>query len=74
MEKYNISISEILEIEARRTEINSYDLRDITFLDENDEAVVIDQKIIDDFRFTGLHNINFITSEFYKRGFEDEKL
>lgn len=73
MEKYNISISEIHELEARRRVINSCDLRDITFLDENDEPVVINQKILEDFRFTGLHNIDFIMSEFYKRGF-DEKL
>ena len=68
-----IKIEEILELKKRFREINSQDLTNLKF-SLNDKEVVIDPKFIEEFRFTGLNNIDFITSEFYKYGFdEDEK-
>lgn len=68
--RFKVRISEILKITERRNEINNRELGDIDFLDENDNPIKADKKIIDDFKFCGLSNIDFITSEFYKSGFE----
>ena len=48
------------------------DLDEIDFY-ENGEIIHIDKKILDDFTFTGLNNIDLITSGFYKTGWTDYK-
>jgi hypothetical protein len=70
MTKQKVLISDILQAEKWRKRINSYDLEAIDFIDEDGKLVVVDTKIIEDFRFSGLHNIDFITTEFYKTGFD----
>jgi len=65
-----IKVSEILALKKRQSEINSYNLEDIIFIDDEDKPFEIDHEIIDDFRFTGLNNIDFITSNFYKHGWD----
>lgn len=70
MRKTKIKISTILEIHNTRKEINSLDLHDIEFLDENDKPLIIDEKLIEDFRFCGLSNTDFILTGFYKGGWD----
>ena len=60
-----VAIEEIKEIQARRQEINQMNLEDITFT-ENGEPVDIPEDLITAFRYTGLCNVDFITSEYYK--------
>lgn len=62
--KTRVDIEDIKYITSKRLEINMLDLRDIVFY-ENGKPVEISKKAIDDFMFTGLSNIDFITSEFY---------
>jgi predicted ATP-grasp superfamily ATP-dependent carboligase len=62
---YFIAIEEIREMQKRRNEINKLDLCDIIWT-ENNEEVKIDSKVIEDFELTGLNNIDFITSNYYK--------
>lgn len=52
-------------------EINKYDLDQIIFT-ENGKKVDIDPDILKQYKFTGLDNITFIVSEFYKGNFEEE--
>lgn len=69
MSKVQIKISEIFDITKRQQEINKHNLSNIDFIDDNGEVIKIDNKILADYRFCGLDNISFITSEFYKTGF-----
>ena len=63
-----VSIEYIRWIQEERAKINRIDLKDIVFF-ENGKVVDIPQKVIDDFAFTGLNNIDFIWSDFYKKGY-----
>jgi chromosomal replication initiation ATPase DnaA len=58
-----VSIEEILELRERLREINALPLDDITFIENGDKTIVAD------FKFTGLNNCDFITTNFYKVGF-----
>ncbi len=69
-ERHKIRVSEILDITKRLQEINSLELTEIDFLDDNGNAIEIDKKIIEDFKFCGLNNSVFIASEFYLSGFD----
>lgn len=69
VDRFQIRISEILEIDKRKREINSRDLKEIDFLDDNGVPIQIDKKILEDFQYCGLNNTDLITSEFYKTGF-----
>ena len=51
-----------------RAKINRLDLEELEFY-ENGMRVDIDKQIVRDFTFTGLNNIDFISSGFYKTGF-----
>jgi len=53
-----------------RAKINRLDLEELEFY-ENGMRVEIDEQITKDFIFTGLNNIDFISSGFYKTGFDE---
>lgn len=65
-----VTIEEIKELRERMRVINSQPLTNITFT-ENGKVIDIDHKIVEDFIYTGLNNMYFITSDFYKTGFEE---
>ena len=52
-------------IQEERARINREKLEDIIFF-ENGMKLEIPKKVIENFEFTGLNNIDFIWSEFYK--------
>jgi len=58
-------------IQALRRSINSTPLEDIEFY-EKGEKLKIDPRNVKRFDFTGLSNIDFITTNFYKKGFDNE--
>ena len=60
-----VKISEIVELRRRLSEINRQNLVDIEFLDDNDEVVSISESLIEEFLYTGLSNVDFITTNFY---------
>jgi hypothetical protein len=64
-------ISDISEIIRRKTEINSMNLSNIKFIDDNGNILKIDNNVIEDFKYTGLSNFDFISTGFYKNGFEN---
>lgn len=70
MENLTVNIKEILQMKNLITVINSYPLSNIDWVDENDEIVKIDKNIIQEFLYTGLSNIDFISTGFYKDGFK----
>ena len=67
--RFSVKISEIIALRERMKEINSNDLNNIDFVSDNGEIVKIDDKIISEFKYTGLNNIDFIVTDFYKSGF-----
>jgi hypothetical protein len=70
--KQIIKISEIKILMDRFHEINSLNLDDIIFHDENDKPINIDEKIINDWKLIGLNIVDFIDSDFYLTGFEGQ--
>ena len=64
--KKRINISEIIKLKERLNEINSLDLSDVNFIDEFGNAIKITNEMYDDWKYTGLSNIDFITTEYYK--------
>jgi hypothetical protein len=57
-----IRVKEIIDLNARIREINSVDLEDIEFLNDKDEVLYIKQENIDQWKFIGLNNTDFIGS------------
>ena len=66
MNRIPIKISEIIELKERLSEINRLNLSDIDFIDYDNTLIKIEPSIIEDFKFTGLNNTDFIWSGFYK--------
>ena len=64
--KKRINISEIIKLKERLNEINSLDLSDVNFIDEFGNAIKITNEMYDDWKYTGLSNTDFITTEYYK--------
>lgn len=61
-----IDIERIFEIQAELRKINKQSLSDIEFY-ENGVKINIDKKTLDKFGLTGLNNVDFITSGYYKQ-------
>lgn len=66
-----IDIERVFKLKKELQAIDFADLSKIEWY-KNGKKMKIDSKIIDDFRFTGLGSASFITSGFYKKGFEKE--
>lgn len=66
-----ISVEEIMQMYNRRREINRCPLKDLEIY-ESGVLVNIDPKLIEEWDFTGLSNIDFITSDVYKNGIAHE--
>ncbi len=64
--KHLIQIEEIKKLKKRLLEINNLNLLDIIFT-ENGNPVEINENVLNEFKFTGLNNTDFIDSEFYKQ-------
>ena len=63
--KIDIGIEEILEAKEVLNNINKQNLSNIIFY-ENNKIINISPQVLDNFKFTGLNNTDFITSGFYK--------
>jgi hypothetical protein len=63
--KHRISVEWIRLLQESRAIINSFDLHNIEFT-ENGKVIDIPKRVIDDFKFTGLSNIDFIATDCYK--------
>ena len=61
-----VNIERILELTEELKCINRQDLSDIEFY-KNGKKLVIDPKIIEDFEFVGLNNVDFINTNYYKK-------
>ena len=64
MAKIVVHVEHIKEMQKQRERINNPMLDRIDFY-ENGKLLHIDKRLIDKFIFTGLNNIDFITSGFY---------
>lgn len=64
-----IYISEIKYLYDRLLYLNSLDLENAQIIDEDGCELSIDKKIIEEFKYTGLSNKDFIITNFYKGGF-----
>lgn len=62
-----VTVEYIRWLQTQRTKINSVPLDEIEFY-ENGKPLIISSKIIDDFKFVGLVNTDFILTGHYKTG------
>jgi hypothetical protein len=63
-----VKIEYVNEIYEKYKELCNLDLDTVIFT-EDDKEVNIAPKIIDEWKFTGINTVDFITTEFYKTGF-----
>ncbi len=61
-----IAVEYIKWLQQERANINHIDLEDIEFY-ENGMKLEIPKEVLDNFKFIGLNNIDFIWSDFYKK-------
>lgn len=71
--RFQIRVSEIKELKNRLREINDNEIRNVDFLDDNGLPIQIDEKNIEDWKFTGLNITDFIDSDFYITGFTESE-
>ena len=72
MKRAHYNIEAIKKFMEFRADVNCGELSEIDFY-ENGKKVEIDPELVKEFAFTGLCNIDFIASGFYKDGFNKEK-
>lgn len=60
-----VDIEHVRKIQAERMKINKLNFDDIEWY-EDGKKVKVSSKVCEDFKFTGLNNIDFITAEIYK--------
>ena len=66
MSRTIINIEEVRALQERRREINKIDLNDIDFY-ENGVMVTPTKEALEEWRFTGLSNIDFVEMELATR-------
>jgi hypothetical protein len=71
--KVRIDVEKVQRMCAERCEINVLDIRDIEVY-ENGKLLNISDKVKEDFEFTGLSNVDFISSRYFEKKelFDDE--
>jgi len=62
-----IDINELLQMEAKRKEINDIPIEDIQWQD-GEKMIPISPELLNEWKFIGLSNINLITTGYYKNG------
>lgn len=60
-----IDVEYVKKIQAERKRINDLELKDIEWY-ENGKKLDIDPEVLEEFKFTGLCNTDFIISDVYK--------
>jgi hypothetical protein len=60
-----VAVEYIKWLDEERAKINRVPLEEITFF-ENCEVVEVDKEVLEDFKFTGLVNTDFILTDCYK--------
>lgn len=65
-------ISDIKRAKEFLNSVNDVPLKDVTFLGDDGEPIEIDEKLIDEFKFIGLNNSDFILTGFYKDGYDSD--
>ena len=63
-----VDVEYVKKLQDERMKINNQSFENIEWY-EGGKRLNIDKSIIDDFKFTGLNNTDFIISEFYKEGY-----
>ena len=66
MNKVQVSLREVEELQSRRREINSLPIEQIEWLRDDGSVVEVAPETLEEWRFTGLTNLCFIETGFYK--------
>jgi nitrous oxide reductase len=63
-----VYIEHVKNLKKELKQVNDLDIDNVVLIDINGHAIRIPQEIKDEFKFTGLSIVDFITSEYYKKG------
>lgn len=63
--KVQVSVREVKWLNERKRQINMIDIDDIEWITEDGRVIPYNEKNVEDFKFTGLSNINFIELGFH---------
>ncbi len=66
-----VNIEDVERLTKERKKINSVSLSEIEWY-QNGKKVDVDKSITEDFEIIGLNNIDFITSGFYQKGWDNK--
>lgn len=69
----NININRIIELRKELDELNQTDLADINFY-KDEQLINISQEIIDNWRFIGLNNVDFVLIHFVEENHENKTI
>lgn len=61
-----ISIKDIRKSKEFLSHVNSFNLEDIQFLDEFGQPIEIDPETLEEWKFIGLNNTDFVMMEMFK--------
>lgn len=64
--KYRLTATRLNEHLEFRKKVNSLALEDIEYMNEDGTLENISSKTIEDFKFTGLNNMDFFETEYWK--------
>ena len=67
-----IRVSEVIHLKNRQKAINSVNLDEIEWMDDAGNILMISEEFIKEFKYTGLNNLDFIDTEFYKNGWDND--
>ena len=64
-----VDIDHLKQLKEQLNKINRHSFKDIIWV-ENGKELSFDEKLLDDWKYVGLNNCDFIQSGYYKGGFE----
>jgi len=63
---FEIRVDEIIELKRKLAVINKHLLENIVFLDDQNKPLEISKEAIEEFKYTGLNNVDFIMTGWFK--------
>jgi len=67
-----VNVNRVRRVKEFLNSINKANLEDLMFV-ENEEMVKVPAKHIEDFKFLGLNNVDFITRDWYRTGVSEDE-
>jgi hypothetical protein len=67
-----VKLSDIVEMKRRLKEINDEKLDNIDFVSDEGNLIKVNPQYMEDWKYIGLNNVDFVMTDFYRTGYVDE--